>query len=62
MFFANVGRHFLKSNKLGCHFSRIFRDGFYSDFQRFFLNFQQIKTFGDALAPPPPTPLRSLTM
>ena len=47
-----VGRHFLKWNNVGHHFCL--------DFQGFCPDFRQIKTFGDALAPPappPPTPL-----
>jgi len=47
-FYANLGRHFLKSNNVGRHFCP---------------DFQQIKTLGVALAthaPPAPTPLHRL--
>ena len=49
---SKVGRHFLKSSKVGRHFlkSSKVRRHFHADFQ-------QIKTSGVALAPPPPTPL-----
>ena len=50
--FANVGRHFVKSNNVGCHIC--------PDFQEFCSDFRQIKHFGGALAPstsPPGTPL-----
>jgi len=49
-FYVNLGRHFLKTNNVGRHS--------YPDFQGFCKNFQQIKTFGGALAiaaSPPPT-------
>ena len=51
-FSANLGRHFLKSSNVGSHF--------YAYFQGCCPDFQQITTFGGALAPsspPPPTPL-----
>jgi len=51
-FSANVGLHFLKSNNVGRHFGPYFQ-GFCPDFQ-------QIKTFGGALASPPPTRLMLL--
>jgi len=41
-FYANLGRQFLKSNNVGRYF--------YPDFQGFCPDFQQITTFGDALA------------
>jgi len=56
-FYANFGRHFLKSNNVGRHF--------YPDFQRFCPDFQQIKTFWGAHANPvplPPTPLLVITV
>ena len=62
-FSANVGCYFLKSNNVGRHFcpdSQGFCpdfQGFCPDFQGFCPDFWQIKTFGGALAPPPPTPL-----
>jgi len=45
-FYANFGRHFLKSNNVGRYF--------YPDFQGFCPDFQQTKTFGGALATPSP--------
>jgi len=54
-FSANVERHFLKSNNVGRHFWQGFQ-GFCPNFQRFFSHFRQIKTFGVATEPPPPTP------
>jgi len=57
-FSANLGRHFLKS-------SNVYRRHFYADFQGCCPDFQQIKTFGGALAPPappPPTPLLFITV
>jgi len=57
-FFANVGRRFCPDLQ-----------GFCPDFQRFCPNvqgfcpdFQQIKTFGGALAPPAPQPPTPLTV
>ena len=41
----------------GFHQCRIHFHGFFPDIPGFCLNFQQIKTFGGALAPLPPTPL-----
>jgi len=41
-FYANRGSHCMKSNNVGRHF--------YQDFQGFCPDFQQIKTFGEALA------------
>ena len=68
-FSATVGRHFLKSNNVGCHFCPDFQgfcsdfQGFCSDFQRFCPNFQGfcpdfwlIKIFGGVLSPPAPLP------
>jgi len=52
--FANLGRHFLKSSNVGCHF--------HPDFQGFCPDLEQIKPFGGALASPPPTPLLFITM
>ena len=46
-FSANLGRHFLKSSKVGRHF--------HADYQGCCPDFQQIKTFGGALAHLPPT-------
>ena len=43
-FYANLGRRFLKSSNVGHHF--------YADYQGCCQNFQQIKTFGCALASP----------
>ena len=51
-FSGNVGRQFFKSNNVGRHFC--------PNFQRFCSDFRQIKTFGGALAPPPPLPLDAL--
>jgi len=48
-FSAKLGRHFLKSNNIGCHLC--------PDFQLFCPDVQQIKTFGGDLATPPLTPL-----
>jgi len=56
-FYANRGCHFLKSNNVGRYF--------HPDFQGFCPDFQQIKTFGGALAtpaPPPPAPLLFITV
>jgi len=56
-FYANLGRHFLKSNNAERHF--------YPGFQGFCPDFQQIKTLGGALAtpaPPLPTPLLFITV
>jgi len=53
LFSANVAHRFLKSNNVGCHF--------YPDFQEFCRDFQQMETFGGALAPWLPTPLISGT-
>jgi len=56
-FYANLGRHFLKSNNVG--------HNFYPDFQGFCQDFQQSKKFGSALANPAlphPTPLIFITV
>jgi len=56
-FYANLGRHFLKSNNVGRYF--------YPDFQGFCPDFQLIKTIGVAFATPaypPPTPLLFITV
>jgi len=56
-FYANLGRRFLKLINVDCYF--------YPDFQGFCSDFQQIKTFGGALATPatpPPTPLLLITV
>jgi len=56
-FSTNFGCDFLKSNNAGRHL--------YPDFQGFCSDFQQINTFGGALAPPappPPTPLLFITV
>jgi len=56
-FYANLGRRFLKSIKV--------RRYFYTDFQGFCPDVQQLKTFGSALAtptPPPQTPLLFITV
>ena len=56
-FYASSERHFLKSNNVGRHF--------YADFQGICQDFQQIKTFGGALATPvspSPTPLLFITV
>jgi len=53
-FTANLRRHILKSSNVGRHF--------YPDFQGFCPDFQQIKTFGGALAPPLPTTLLFITL
>jgi len=45
-FSANLGRRFLKSSNVGHYF--------YADYQECCLDFQQIKTFGCALASPAP--------
>ena len=58
-FSANVRRHFLTSNNVGAISTQIFRN-FSHIFEGFCREFQQIKTFASALAPPapsPPTPL-----
>jgi len=47
LFSGNLGHHFLKSNKVRRHF--------HADFQGCCPDFQQTKTFGVALSPPPPT-------
>jgi len=47
LFSANLGRHFLKSEKVRRHF--------HADFQGCCPDFQQTQTCGGALAPPPPT-------
>jgi len=49
-FSANVGRHFMKSNKVGRYFFQGFQR-FCPDFQGFSAKFQEIKTFRGALAP-----------
>jgi len=56
-FYANLGRHFLKSYNIGHHF--------YPHFQGFCQDFQQIKTIGGALTTPAlplPTPLIFITV
>jgi len=56
-FYANLGRHFMKSNNVERYF--------YPDFQGFCPDFQLINTYGVALATPaptPPTPLLSITV
>ena len=61
-FFAYLGSHFSKSNNVGRHFCPDFQ-GFYLDIWGFCSDFQQIRTFRGALAPPeppPPTPLGGL--
>jgi len=58
-----LGAIFFKSKHAGRHFCSYFQgvcsdfQGFCEGFQRFFPDFHQIKTFGGALALPPPTPV-----
>ena len=55
-FFANVGRRFLNSNNVGCHFLPEF-SWILPRFSGFFPGFSTNKNFGGALAPPLPLPL-----
>jgi len=49
-FSANVGRHFIKSNKIGSHFAGIFRD-FAQIFKDFTQIFNKSKLLGVRLHP-----------
>jgi len=58
----NVGRHFYPYFQVVCPEFQVFCEHFHRfcpDFQGFCPDFRQIKTFGGALASPPPTPLIS---
>ena len=54
VFFCKPWAPFFEASNVGCHF--------YPDFRGFCPDFQQIKTFGGALAPSPPTPLLFITV